>query len=449
MNIVRENIDDLNAVVKIKLGPEDYQEKVENRLRNLRKNARVPGFRQGHVPIGMIKKMAGTGTLIEEINNILSASIKDYIFDNELKILGNPLPKRKDESAIDWESQKEFEFEFEVGLAPEFDHDVLSKIKVEKFIINIDDKLLNNQIKDLARRYGKMSESTSIGEEDFISGTFEEIDKSGELLENGISNPTSILVSNIENKKFKKALIGLSVGQSVIIKYDQFDSDSEKARLLGVKKNDLIFKKSSFKFTITKINHIEPAKVDQELYDKIFGPEKIKSETEFRQKVSEDLKHQFGDTGDQKLYFDIQEKIIEKSKISLPDSFLKKWLLSANENELTSEQIDSEYDMYARNLKWQLIENEIIKENKLEVSKEEAENYTMSLLLQQFAMYNQQSPDEQLLRETAQNLLKNSEEAKRVFDQLYDKKLMEFFKNKIKIKDRKISYDDFIKLARK
>lgn len=449
MNIVRENIDDLNAVVKIKLGPEDYLEKVENRLRNLRKNARVPGFRQGHVPIGMIKKMAGTGTLIEEINNILSASIKDYIFDNELKILGNPLPKRKDENSIDWESQKEFEFEFEVGLAPEFDHDVLGKIKVEKFIINIDDKLLNNQIKDLARRYGKMSESTSIGEEDFISGTFEEIDKNGELLENGISNPTSILVSNIENKKFKKALIGLSVGQSVIIKYDQFDSDSEKARLLGVKKGDLIFKKSSFKFTISKINHIEPAKVDQELFDKIFGPEKVKSESEFRQKVSEDLKHQFGDTGDQKLYFDIQERIIEKSKISLPDSFLKKWLLSANENELTSEQIDSEYDMYARNLKWQLIENEIIKENKLEVSKEEAENYTMSLLLQQFAMYNQQSPDEQFLRETAQNLLKNSEEAKRVFDQLYDKKLMEFFKNKIKIKDRKISYDDFIKLARK
>lgn len=449
MNIVRENIDNLNAVVKIKLGPEDYQEKVDNRLRNLRKNAKVPGFRQGHVPIGMIKKMAGTGTLIEEINNILSASIKDYIFDNELRILGNPLPKRKDESAIDWESQKEFEFEFEVGLAPEFDHDVLGKIKVEKYSINIDDKLLNNQIKDLARRYGKMSESNSIGEDDFISGTFDEFDKNGELLENGISNPTSILVSNIENKKFKKALIGLSVGQSVIIKYDQFDSDSEKARLLGVKKNDLIFKKSSFKFTITKINHIEPTKVDQELFDKIFGPEKVKSEPEFRQKVSEDLKHQFGDTGDQKLYLDIQEKIIEKSKISLPDNFLKKWLLSANENELTSEQIESEYDMYARNLKWQLIENEIIKENKLEVSKEEAESYTMSLLLQQFAIYNQQSPDEELLRQTAQNLLKNSEEAKRVFDQLYDKKLMEFFKNKIKIKDRKISYDDFIKLARK
>lgn len=449
MNIVRENIDDLNAVVKIKLGPEDYQDKVENRLKDLRKNAKVPGFRQGHVPIGMIKKMAGTGTLIEEINKILSNSINDYISENELNILGNPLPKKQDEKTIDWESQKEFEFEFELGLAPKFELNVLDKIKVEKYQINIDDKLLNNQIKDLARRYGKMSESNSITEDDFINGTFEEVDKNGELLEGGLSNSSSWLISNIENKKVKKALIGLTNGQSVIIKYDQFDNDDEKARLLGVKKDELIFKKSSFKFTIDKINHIEPAEINQELFDKIFGEGKVKSEAEFREKVTTDLKAQFDGTGDQKLFYDIQERIIEKSKISLPDEFLKKWLQNANDQGLTIEQIESEYDQYARSLKWQIIENKIIREHKLEVSKEEAETFTMGLLKQQFAQYGQQEPDENMLRETAQSVLQNSEEAKRIFDQLYDRKLMEMFKSNLKIKDKKISYDDFLKLARK
>lgn len=449
MNIVRENIDELNAVVKIKLGPEDYESKVEDKLQDLRRKARVPGFRQGHVPLGMIKKMAGTGTLIEEINKLLSNSINEYIHENQLNILGNPLPKRDDDASIDWEKQKEFEFEFELGLAPSVDLSVLPKLKVEKYVINVDDKLLNDQIKDLTRRYGKMSDASVITEEDFLTGRFDEVDKNGVEVENGISNSTSWLVSNIENKKVKKALIGLTQGQSIILKYDQFDSDTEKARLLGVKKDNLIFNKNSFRFTVEKISHIDGAEVNQALFDKIFGPGSVTSESAFRQRVSEDLKKQFNGTSDQKVFYDIQERIIEKTKIALPDGFLKKWLQNANEKPLTLEQIESEYDMYARSLKWQIIENKVIREYKLEVPREEAESYTMGLIKEQFAMYGQMNPEEQQLRETAQGLLQNEEEAKRIFDQLYDKKLMELFNRELKIKEKKISYDDFLKLARK
>jgi len=449
MNIVRENIDNLNAVVKIKLGPEDYKEKVDNRLRDLRKKAKVPGFRQGHVPIGMIKKMAGTGTLVEEINKILSNSINDYIKENNLNILGNPLPKNDDEKSIDWEKQQDFEFEFELGLAPEIDLAILPKVKIEKYSINLDDKLLNDQVKDLSRRYGKMSDSDIITEDDFLSGKFEEVDKSGETIENGLSNSTSWLVSNIENKKVKKALLGLSSGQSFILKYDQFDSDEEKARLLGLKKEELIFNKSPYKFTIEKINHIEAADINQELFDKIFGPGSVSNEIEFKQRVSDDLNKQFDSTSDQKLYYDIQEKIIEKTKISLPDEFLKKWLLNANDKSLTAEQIESEYDQYARSLKWQIIENRIIREYKLEVPQQEAEDHTIELLKHQFAQYGQQAPDDNQLRETARGLLQNEEEAKRVYDQIYDLKLMEMFKTILKLKEKRISYDDFLKLARK
>lgn len=449
MNIVQEDIDELNALVKIKVSPEDYENKVEKRLKDLRKNARIPGFRQGHVPMGMIKKMAGTGTLIEEINKILSNSINEYIHENQLQILGNPLPKADEENQIDWERQREFEFKFELGLAPKVDLEILNKIKTEKYEIQIDDKLLNDQIKDLARRYGKVSEATKAGEDDMVSGSIEELDKSGDVTEGGISNKASLLISNLQNKKIRKALNGIEVGNAIIFKHDQFDNEGEKARLLGKKKEELIFNKSSFKFTVEKINHITPADVDQELFDKLFGPEQVKSESEFRQKVSGDLQQQFSTTSDQKLMYDIQEKIIEKSKIALPDEFLKRWLKNSNEQPLTEEQIDAEYDQYARFLKWQILENKIIKEFDLLIKPEDAENHTIQLLKQQFSQYGQPVPDEDQLMETAKSILGNSEEAKKIYDQIYDKKLLEFFKSKLKIKDKKISYDDFLKLARK
>jgi len=449
MNIERENIDELNALVKIKLGPEDYENRVQTKLQDLRKKAKIPGFRQGHVPMGMIKKMAGASTMVEEINQILSKSIQDYISENQIKILGNPIPKSDDGDDIDWNQQKEFEFEFELGIAPNIDLNILNKIKLDKFNIQIDDKLLDEQMNDLAKRYGKMSEGKVAVEDDMLTGKFEEVDKNGNLIEDGIVNTTNLLVSTVENKKVKKALIGCIAGSSVVFKYDQFGSDEEKARLLGKEKADLIFNKSLFKFTIEKVNHIEPTEINQELFDKIFGPETVKSLDEFKQRVSQDLSKQFEQTSDQKLMYDIQEKIIEKSKLDLPNEFLKKWLLKANENPLTIEQIESEYDAYARSLKWQLLENNIIKEFNLEVSREDAEQYTMDLLRQQFAMYQQAEPEEAQLRDTAKNLLANNEEGKRIFDQLYDKKVIEYFKSNLRIKEKKISYNDFLKLAKK
>jgi len=449
MNIVRENIDNLNALVKIKLGPEDYEKKVEKRLRELKKKAKIPGFRQGHVPMGMIKKMAGTSTLVEEINQILSKSINEYISENEIIILGNPLPKKDEELSIDWETQKEFEFEFELGLAPKLDLSILDKIKIEKYVIQIDSKLLEKQTLDMAKRYGQVSETNISVEDDMLTGLFEEVDKQGNIIDNGITNNGSMLISGIENKKLKKALLGLAPGISIIIKYDQFNSDDDKARLLNKKKEDLIFNKSAFKFTVEKVNHITPAQVNQELFDKIFGPGKVNNIEEFNEKISVDLKVQFDQTSNQKLMLDAQEKIIDKSKIALPDEFLKKWLLKSNEKSLTMEEINSEYDVYSKSLKWQIIENNLIKEKNLEVSREEAENYTMNLLRQQFSQNQQLAPDEKQLKETVQNVLSNNEEAKRIFDQLYDVKILEYFKSNIKIKEKKISYDDFLKLAKK
>ena len=449
MNIERENIDKLNALVRIKVGPEDYEKRVEERLKDLRKKAKIPGFRQGHVPLGMIRKMAGTSTLVEEINQILSRSINDYIHENKIDILGNPLPKSEEELKIDWEKQKEFEFQFELGLAPSFDIGLLDKIKVEKYQIQISDKLLDQQSLDMAKRFGKVSETQVTAEEDMVSGNFEEVDKNGNTVDGGISNKGTMLISNLENKKLKKALTGVGPGISVTIKYDQFNSDDEKARLLGKKKEDLIFNKSSFKFTIERISHVIPAEIDQELFDKIFGPGNVKSTDEFRRKLSEDMSVQFDQTSDQKLMLDIQERLIEKSKIALPDQFLKKWLMKANEQPLTMEQIESEYEVYAKGLKWQIIENSIIREKNLQVSREEAEEYTVQLLKNQFAAYGQSPLDDNQLKETARNVLENSEEAKRIFDQLYDARILSHFKENLKIREKKISYDDFLKLAKK
>ena len=275
------------------------------------------------------------------------------------------------------------------------------------------------------------------------------MDKNGEVIAGGISHNSALLISSIENKKVKKALLDLTVGQSVILKHDQFDSEEEKSRHLGRKKEELIFNKSSFRFTITKIQHIQETEISQEFFDKVYGPGVVANEADFRLKVAEDLKKQFSQNSDQRLFYDIQDRIIEKSKIALPDNFLKKWLENSNEKSITREQIEAEYDLYARSLKWQIIENMIIREKKLEVSKEEAELYTVELLKKQFEAYGQSAPPDEELRQTAHGLLHKSEEARRVYDQLYDKKLMEMFKNDLNLKEKKISYDDFIKLARK
>lgn len=446
MEVVKKDIDKQNAEITIKIEEADYKEKVENALKNYRKQANMPGFRKGQVPMGMIKKMVGTNLLVDEINRMLSSKLQSYILEEKLDVLGNPLPKQEDAENIDWENQKEFDFTYEVGLAPEVKVDLTEKDKFDKYKIKVSQKMLDEQITEIAKQYGKMVEADKSEKEDMLYGKFEELEKK-DVKEEGISNSAVMNIRTIKKDKDQKQFVGLKVGDSVDFKPQDVADANYVATWLGIDEQYIADQKSTFRFTVEKINRMEPAELNQEFFDKIYGKDVIKSKEEMEDKIREEMEKSFEQTSDQFFERDIQDHLLKKAKLDLPDDFMKKWLKTANEKPITEEQIEEEYDQYAQGLRWQLIENKLIKSNEIKVEQEEAVEYTKGLIAQQLAGMGQGLMDEQDMEDTAKRVLGNQEEAQRIFQELYSKKLRDFYKQTVKIKEREISYDDFVKLA--
>ncbi len=447
MNITKEKVDDLNAVLKVKLDQADYQEKVDNVLKDYRKKANIPGFRKGHVPMSLIKKQYGTGILVDEINKILSESLHSYITDEKLDILGNPLPKLDEQDKIDWTNQTDFEFNYEVGLAPQFDLS-LSKYKFDYYKIKVADKDVDKYVTDVAKRYGKMTNPDVAEEDDMLYGKFEELDGTGKVVEGGREHTSVVIIKAVTDKKLQKALTGAKAGDSFDIDPKTVsENESDQAAAIGVTVAELKNIISKFRFTVEKINRVIPAELNQELFDKVYGPGAVKDEKEFRAKIADELGRGLSVDADRKLKADIQEEIIKKLKLDLPNQFLKRWIKASNEKPITDEQLEAEYDEYAKGLQWQLIENKIIKDNDIKVSHEEVIEHTKGLLKQQMAGMGMPSDDDEQLTETANRVLQNEEEARNIYMMMYDNKLMTLYKDTFKLKEKEVSYDDFIKLA--
>lgn len=449
MNITQEKIDDLNAVIKVNVTEADYKDKVDVVLKDYRKKASIPGFRKGHVPMGMVKKMMGTNAMVDEINKILSEALQNYLTTEKLDVLGNPLPKLEDQSTIDWENQKDFEFRYDVGLAPSFDVNVGDKFKFEQYKIKVDKKDLDKQISDIAKRYGKMSNPDVAEATDMLYGKFEELDGK-DLKEEGISNSSIVVIESVTDKKLQKELIGSKSGDIIELDPKKIsEHEGDQAAALGITTSDLKGLKSNFRFTVEKINRVEPAEVNQELFDKVFGPNAVKSEDEFRAKIEEQISMSLVTESDRKLKADIQTEFLDKLKLSLPDSFLKRWIQASNEKPVTPEQIEEEYDQYAQGLKWQLIENKLIEKNEVKVSHEEVVEHTKDLLAQQMASMGMPTNNDEELTETANRVLQNQDEARNIYMMMYDKKMMDVYKTTFKIKEKEVSYDEFVKIVSK
>jgi trigger factor len=448
MNITKEKVDDLNAVIKVQLIQADYQDKVDTVLKNHRKNANIPGFRKGHVPMGMIKKQVGTNVLVDEINKILSESLHKFITDEDLNLLGNPLPKLDEQEKVDWETQKDFEFNYDVGIAPEFNVDLISKIKLDYYKIKVADKDVDKYINDVAKRYGKMTNPDVAEADDMLFGKFEELDGTGNIKEDGISHSSVIIISAVTDKKLQKSLVGAKAND--IFELDPkkvSENESDQAAALGVDVTVLKGIISKFKYTVEKINRVIPAELNQELFDKVYGPNSVNDVAGFRSKVSNELGKGLSVDADRKLKTDVQDKLIDKLKLKLPNEFLKRWIVASNEKPISKEQIEEEYDSYAKGLKWQLIENQIIKNNNVKVTPEEVLEHTKVLLKQQMAGMGLPNNSDEELTETANRVLQNEEEAKNLYMMMYDNKLMELYKSSLKLKEKEISYEDFIKIT--
>jgi|TARA_B110000908_G_scaffold74304_1_gene89560 trigger factor len=440
MNITDEKIDDLNAVIKIKLTPEDYMGKYEAKLKEARKQSTEAGFRPGKVPMGMIKKKFGQSILADELNGMINETLYKHIQEKGLNVLGNPLPSEEHTTFERWEAGSDFEFGYKIGLAPEFTVKLSSKDKVIFHKIKVDSEIIDKQIEDFAKRYGQMKAADVAEKDDMVFGEF--VQKEGD-----ITAKSTVSIPLIDDAKIQKKFIGLKAGDKIVIDPKTVSKgDADMAAMLHIKKEELNTATGDFEFTVEEIKRLEKAPVDQELFDKIHGKDTVKTEKEFRAKIEEEMSVAFVNDSERLFQKDLAAYFVKKLAIKLPDEFLKSWIQQSNEKNASMEEIEAEYPQYSDQLKWQLIENKIIQENEIKVEIEEVKDYVKGMLVQQYAQYNMPTPDDAALEENALGVLKNQEETKKIFDYLYKNKVSDFFKNSIKLQDKEVSQEDFIKL---
>lgn len=443
MNTVEEKIDDLNTVVRIKVDKEDYAEKVENTLKKYRKEANIPGFRPGKVPMGFVKKRFGKGVLADELNNLVGQSLNDFIKTNNIDVLGQPLPKSDEEVKGDFDNPDSFEFVYEIGVAPQFDVNLSKKNKAEYLKVKISDEMLDKEVDNLARRYGKLVPADKVSEKDMVIGEFTQ--KNGE-----INNTSTISLEFIADDKIKKQFIGKKVGDVITVDPKKVSRDTKDlASMLAITEEEADGLSSDFDFKISEIKTMIPAAIDQSLFDKLFGEWNVKSEKELRERIKADLESMFARDSDNLFVQKVVDGLIEKTKFDLPEEFLKRWILESNEGKLSEEEIEADFENYKGSLKWQLIQNKIIKDNNLEVKPEEAIAYTKQLLANQYAQYGMPAPEDKELVDQAKNVLSNQDEANKIYDNIYNAKLLQFFKDTVKINEKELEYDKFVEQATK
>ena len=436
MNITKEQIDELNAVVKVAVTKDDYQDKVETILKDYRKQANIPGFRKGQVPMGLIKKQYGKAVLVDEVNKLLQDNLNKYLTEEKLDVLGNPLPKQRDN--FNWDSEN-FDFEFELGLAPSFEVELKSKKAITHYKIVADDKMINEQVERIQKQYGKLVNKSEISKKDEVVGVFK-----NEAEE--IENKATIEISALKGKKAIDALTGKKVGETVTLNTkDLFKETQELASTLGISAEKAEDLKADVTFTIEEINEREPAKLDQELFDKLFGKDVIKSTEELKARIKEDSEQQFAQQSDQKLLNDVTENFIENTKFDLPTGFLKKWIQLTGEKVLSDEEAAAEYEKSEKGLRYQLIEGKIIQENKLQVQFDELKEFSKGFIKSQMAQFGQLNPAEEELDNIAARVLSNQDEVKRLSEQLMSQKLLNLYKEKANLKSKEVTYENFVK----
>lgn len=449
MNITRENVDELNAVLKIEVQKEDYDQKVNEVLKDYRKKANIKGFRPGNVPIGLIRKMYGNSVKLDEINKIVSEKIGNYITGEKLDILGDPLPKPDENQEIDIEKQDEFEFSFEIGLAPEFEVKLSAKNKVPYYEIKIDKKLRGDFLDNYRRRFGSYEEADTVTEDDMLRGDISRLSEEGQAMDETTVKDSSLSVKVIKEEPVKKDFIGRKAGESVDFDIRKsFPNEHEIAGLLQTDHNNVKEVEGKYRFVIRAINRFKMAEVDQALFDKVYGEGIIKSEDEFMNKLEEEIKENLGKESDYKLNLDAKNMVIDKTTFDLPEEFLKKWLLRSNK-ELTEEQVEKDFDDFIRDLRWQLIRNKIAKENEIKVEEEDMIKEAREFTRMQFQQYGIYNAEDSQLDNYAREILKKEEDYRKIADKVIDDKVLQKIKESIKIDKKKVSTDEFNKLFAK
>jgi len=438
MNIVKKDIDTLNAVLTVEVDKKDYQPKVDKILKDYKKTATVPGFRKGFVPMGMIKKQYEKSIVIDEVNKILQEALTKYLTDEKLDILGNPIPKP--DANFTWDAEK-LAFDFELGMAPKFEIDYDTKKKITLNTIIADKSFIDDEVLNIQKQYGKLVSQSEVVEGGRMVGTF-----TFDYKEEKQQKNATVDLDQIKGKPNQKKFLGKKVDDTVELKTKGlFKDDHDLMHALGLDHDDAHGFDVKVSFAITEVNKSELAELNQELFDKLFGEGKVKSTKELREEIKKSAEKQFQQQADQQFLNASTDYLIEHTKFDLPADFLKKWLQVGTEKELSKEEAIAEFDRSEKGLRYQLIEGQIAKENDLKVAYEDLRAYAGEVVTAQFAQYGgQMDLDEEQLKPIVDNVLSNQEESRRLSEQLMSQKLLEFYKEKLNYKKKEVTYKEFV-----
>lgn len=438
MNITRKDIDSLNAILTVQIAEADYAGSVDKILKEYKNTANVPGFRKGRVPMGMIKKQYGQSVMLDEVNKLVQKSLNDYLVEEKVELLGQPLPVNQEN--IDW-TGTDFSLDFELGLVPEFKVDI-DKLDVTHYQIVVSDEMAGKQVEQIRKQYGKLISKDEVSEGDEITGSFE-------AEQAGIDQEATFSLEELKRKGDISKLVGKKVGDSVVLKTKNLFVDGKDAavRLLGVSADIAETLDTEVTFTIDEVNTRELAALDQDLFDKIFGKEEVKTEEELIQKIKEDGQKQFAQQSDQKLLDDIVETLLAETKIELPEEFLQRWIKATAKEAITEEEAAEEFKRSEKGLRYQLIEGNITKENKLSPDFDEVKEFAGEMVKMQMAQFGQTNPTQEDLDPIVMRVLSNEEELERIHQQLVTKKLLDFYKEKANLKVKEVDFEEFVKEA--
>ena len=436
MNITKQNSDALNAVVKIEIVAEDYQAKVSGLLEDYRKKADIPGFRKGHVPMGMIKKQYGKSIMIDEVNKLIQASLNKYLTDEKLEILGNPIPRMQED--FNWEAEV-FSFEFELGLAPQFDVNLNAKKEVTQYNIIATEELIDKEVENIQARYGTESPTEVSTATSNVTGTFVSQEKE-------IDKKATFSLKDVKGKINLKKFVGAKSGAVIELKTKGlFTNEYQLESVLGIPQEEVVGLDINVTFTLEATTETVLAELDQELFNKLFPDGSVTTVTAVRAKIKEDAEKQFSQQGDQQLLNAVTEYLVENTKFDLPADFLKKWLATAGEKQLSTEEAAAEYEKSEKALRYQLIEGKIMKDNDIKLEYAELVNYAKGFIRTQMAQFGNMNPEEKELDDIATRILSNQEEAQKLQAQLISQKLLTFFKENMSFKSKELSYEKFVK----
>ncbi len=451
MNITRENIDELNAIISVSIEKSDYEATVNDVLRDYRKKANMPGFRPGNVPAGLIKKMYGKAILADEVNKLLSNNLSKYIVDEKLNILGDPIPNEEKQEEIDFNTAENFNFVFDIGIAPEIEVKLDKRSKYPYYAIIADNDTIQKQMDAYTGRFGENLTVETVEGKDTVRGNFVQLGADGNELEGGIKAEKIIIaVDLMKDEAVQKEFIGKKNGDVIVFDpVKTFENKHEVGHMLNISHEEAEKIEGNFKFTIIEVLRFKKAELNEDLFKKVLGDDtEVKTEEEFKASIKNDIEDSLKYSSDYKFALDTRDALVEKTKMELPNDFLKRWLLAANK-ELNQEQIENEYDNFIIDLKWQMIKDKLIKENEVTVTEEDLKAMAKEMAKMQFRQYGMNNVPDEYLENYAEQIISKEEEKRKIFNKVQEDKLLEVIKSKVNVDIKEVSQEEFNKLLEK